>query len=443
MAVALALRMFAGVVMQRIVDRSATPRVCLFPDAEYYWVLARAVRQGAPFDIVEWGTIHHYALRTPGYPIFLATCQAILGERPLAVRLVQAGLGALTVWLVYRLTRQVLVSGDLEPASTGQWWSVPLIAAALAALNPYYIAMSELILSEAVFVPLMLLTLWGLAVLWRPVAEAGPKRTCSLSWHFLVTALATGVACGAAILTRPSSALFLPAALLVWVIDGFWSCEVWLRRRAFQGAVLVLVGAVLTMGPWWVRNARIYGRFVPTALWFGASLYDGLNPEATGASDMAFLADPSLRALDDQGQDALLTRRALDFARTHPRRVLELATIKFGRFWSPWPNASGYRSGIVAAASSLLVTPLYVLLFTGAWILRHDLRAWVLLAGPLLYFCAVHLVFVSSIRYRIPAEPAALGLAAIGLQSIVVRGGSPARARSPEQIPIQRSSPHG
>ena len=83
------------------------------------------------------------------------------------VRLVQAGLGALTVWLVYRLTREVLVSrrsrAGYPPAS---WWSVPLIAAAIAALNPYYIAMSELILSEAVFVPLMLLTLWGLAVLW-------------------------------------------------------------------------------------------------------------------------------------------------------------------------------------------------------------------------------------------------------------------------------------
>ena len=26
------------------------------------------------------------------------------------------------------------------------------------------------------------------------------------------------------------------------------------------------------------------------------------------------------------------------------RRVLELAVIKLGRYWSPWPNASGYRS---------------------------------------------------------------------------------------------------
>ena len=42
-----------------------------------------------------------------------------------------------------------------------------------------------------------------------------------------------------------------------------------------------------------------------------------------------------------------------------------------------------------------------------------------LLAGPLVYFCAVHLVFVSSIRYRIPGEMIASALAGIGLRSIL------------------------
>ena len=50
---------------------------------------------------------------------------------------------------------------------------------------------------------------------------------------------------------------------------------------------------------------------------------------------------------------------------------------------------------------------------------RGDLRAWVLLAGPLLYFCALHMVFASSMRYRIPAEVPAMGLAAVGLSRMV------------------------
>jgi hypothetical protein len=58
--------------------------------------------------------------------------------------------------------------------------------------------------------------------------------------------------------------------------------------------------------------------------------------------------------------------------------------------------------------------PVLVLILAGLWDRRRDRRAWVLLAGPLLYFCALHLVFASSMRYRIPGEIPALGLAAFG-----------------------------
>ena len=439
---ALGLRVAAAFLVQRVVDHGAIPRVCVFPDTEYYWLLATTILHGAPYDIVEWGNIHHYALRTPGYPAFLAACRATLGEQPLAVRLVQAVLGALAVWLVYRLTRQVVSPAEHEPAA---WriWTIPMIAATIAALNPYHVAMSELILSEAVFVPLMLLTLWGLAVLWKPAGQAGSGKAPFERWRAAVTALGTGMSAGAAILTRPSWGLFLPGVLFVWVLQAISSGEVPLRKRAFQGAVVVVLGVVLTMMPWWVRNVRIFGRFVPTAVWFGASLYDGLNPQATGASDMTFLGDPGLRSLDEQGRDAALAQRAIAFARSRPKRVLDLALIKFGRYWSPWPNASEYRSVLLAVASSLLVVPLFYLMLKGMWIQRHDLRTWLLLAGPILYFCVVHLVFVSSIRYRIPAEPAALGLAAIGLRSILDRSGGSFEVGSSEQFTRPRSERDG
>jgi hypothetical protein len=178
---------------------------------------------------------------------------------------------------------------------------------------------------------------------------------------------------------------------------------------------LSLFGLVLVMGPWWVRNARVFGRFVPTAVWMGASLYDGLNPHATGASDMSFLSQPDVWPLDELDQDRLLFSRALEFVREHPRRTLELAAIKLGRYWSPWPIAEGFRSPVLAAASMLFAFPLLFMIGLGLWCRRGDLRAWVLLAGPLFYFCALHLVFASSMRYRIPAEVPAMSLAAVGL----------------------------
>jgi 4-amino-4-deoxy-L-arabinose transferase-like glycosyltransferase len=404
---AFGLRVLAALLVQWFTWRKGA--LCVFPDTTLYWYLAGTIREGTPFEVVEWGDLPRFALRTPGYPLFLAACQLVFGDRVLPVRLVQAALGTWAVWLVARLTARVI--GD--DALGRRIGTVPLLAALLAAVEPYLVVTTVLVLSEAVFVPLMLVALVGLAALWPAPGSNSPK-------HRGVVALATGLASGAAVLVRPSWALFVPAMLLAWILLS----ERGRRREAFRGALIVGLGVVLVMAPWWVRNAQLYGRFVPTALWAGASLYDGLNPRATGASDMDFfMADPEIWPLDEETQDAELRRRALAFAREHPGRALELAAIKLARFWSPWPNTGQFRSLPVNLASAAVTLPLYGLLAVGAWDRRRDLRALVLLAGPLLYFSVLHMVFASSMRYRIPAAVPALGLAAIGGRWIGLRVG--------------------
>jgi hypothetical protein len=66
-------------------------------------------------------------------------------------------------------------------------------------------------------------------------------------------------------------------------------------------------------------------------------------------------------------------------------------------------------------------------------------RSLVLLTGPLVYLCAVHLVFVSSIRYRIPGEMVAASLAGFGFQSIVswIRANMAAARRGSPTPPSQ------
>ncbi len=414
---ALVSRVIAAGVLQSFVDRLRPPRLCVFPDTNYYWLLARAIRQGRPYEIVEQGTISFKALRTPGYPLFLAACQAVLGEWPLGVRMVQAVLGTASVGLVYLLARRFEQSVAPGPGGGTLSRTASLAAAILAAINPYYVGISELILSEALFIPLLLASLWGIAVLWRAHDEA---ERLTPAWRALV-ALASGAAGGAAILAKPSFALFLPCVLVCWIAAGGFSRDRRLLGDAFRSALLIAVGVALVMSPWWVRNAQTYGRFVATSVWFGASLYDGLNLDATGASDMRFREQADIRGLDEVEQDATLTRRAIEFARANPGRVLELAVIKFGRYFSPWPNAEEIRSPWLAVLSAVIVIPVYCLIVVGLWDQRRDVRAVVLLAGPLFYFCAIHLVFVSSIRYRIPGEIVAATLAGMGYQSLVGR----------------------
>jgi hypothetical protein len=176
------------------------------------------------------------------------------------------------------------------------------------------------------------------------------------------------------------------------------------------------------MSPWWWRNWRVTDHFVPTTLWVGASLYDGLNEHATGASNMAFMDQPEKFGLpaklewqDESQQDRTLRDAAIRFAREHPWRVIELAGIKFVRFWNPLPNAAEFRSLPLRLLSLLSCGPVLLLAIVGAWRLRRRWEAIALLAGPALYFCAIHLIFVSSIRYREAAMLPVLGLVAAAL----------------------------
>src|SRR5262249_3173704 len=161
-----------------------------------------------------------------------------------------------------------------------------------------------------------------------------------------------------AILTRPSFALFVPAALVGWLLSCVPERQSDVRRAAWRGAAPVLAGMVIILSPGGVRDARSYGRFVAPSGWVRGRPCGGLDTRATGASNMSFRDEPEFRTLSEVDQDATLARRALDFARNHPGRVLELAAIKLGRYWSPWLNAEEYQSRVMAVMSAAVVIPI-------------------------------------------------------------------------------------
>jgi len=393
---ALVVRLAAALVVQRYADMKG--RLCVFADTDIYWRLAGQIRAGSTYVVMQWDQ-PHYALRTPGYPLFLAGCRLLFGDSTLPVRLVQAAIGASGVWVLAKLVEAAGVKGPGR-------WSPALVAASWAALDPLVAGTSSLLLSEAVFLPLMLVSLWALAVAWDSPGLKAP--------------ILAGGAMGLGVLVKPSWALFAPLACAGWVATAGRGR----RRLALRGTLLLGLAMAATMAPWWARNARVCGRFVPTAMWLGASLYDGLRPGADGSSDMRFLGDDDIRVLDEPSQDAALRRRAVDFALANPGRSLRLAILKAGRYWSPWPNADALRSRAAAWGASAVTLPFYIGLVVGVWSCRRDPRQLTLLLGPLLYFAALHMAFASSIRYRIPAGVPALGLAAAGWKRIVVRSNS-------------------
>jgi 4-amino-4-deoxy-L-arabinose transferase-like glycosyltransferase len=398
LAVALVLRLGAGYWWQ---SRLPAGMKFGFGDSEGYWVLARTIARGEAY---EYGPLKYKVFRTPGYPLVLAPLFLASKEPPVMWgRALSALLATAAIGCVAGLARLLF---DERTA---------LVAAAIAAVYPEAISTGAFVLSEAPFVPLMLLNLIAWTRAWR---ATDTKQM--VAW-----ALAGGVWAGLATLMRPSWLLFIPFAAAIGIALGPN------RYKHLRIAAVMLAGLCVAMSPWWIRNAFVAGRFVPTSLQVGASLYDGLSPTANGASEMSFVrqfvaeqqtADAQPRAsktgLFEDRLDRRMRDAALAWARQNFGRVLQLAGIKIWRMWSPLPNAAEFRSATLRLVLALSYTPVLLLALVGVWkYLRRD-WPYLLLVLPAIYFTCLHMIFVSSIRYR---QPAMLPL--IVLAAAVIAGG--------------------
>jgi hypothetical protein len=366
------------------------------PDTHSYWLLGQHLAAGRPY---EYGGPEFQVFRAPGYPLLLAGLFRILGTDAAMIwaRLLGAVLGTLAVAGIMWLAQSIFAA--YGPGVFARHGMAVGFAGLFAACYPGAIATSVFVLAEALFCPLMVLHLVG----WVQASRSGTTRLR------VVWGGAAGVAAGAAVLTRPSWLLFTPLALILVLFFGG------ARRHHWQIGICMIGAMCAALTPWWFRNYRAVGHFVPTTLQVGASLYDGLNPRATGGSDMWFSqAFYELQKVDDaiagrsaKGFEVRLDQRlrsaAWAWATGHPGHVLRLMVRKFIRMWNVWPNAEEFRSWRLRLIVALGYIPLMVLGCLGLWKWRRAGWPLMLCVLPAVYYTGLHMLFVSSIRYRQPA----------------------------------------
>lgn len=401
LALALGLRITAAAWWQQRLG----PGEFAFGDSDSYWVLARRLANGEPY---QYDKADSRMMRMPGYPVLLSLLFRVWPNEPpnepplVAGRILGAVIGLLAVAGVIAITHR--------------WFGVveSQLAGLMASIYPGAIGMSVFLLSETLFCPALV----GQVGCWLAALTASGERA---RWAW---ATAAGGCSLLAVYARPSWLLFpIFLTLLTTVtLPAGW-------RRPLQVGSIVLVIIALGMTPWWIRGYRHTGHFVLTTLEMGASLYDGLNPDADGGSDMRFKpafyqaeraanpdAGPGQFAY---GADRRMRRAAWSWAAANPGRVVQLAAIKMWRLWSPWPNAGEHRS----IWMRLVVTAGYIplLLLTGLFVWRRfgERRSEIIvLLAPAVYISLLHLIFVSSIRYRQPAMLLAIVLASAALAQL-------------------------
>ena len=417
--VALAVRLAAAVVIDRQVAR--TPgRICLIEgDASGYWELGRRIAHGEDFVLYD---PPRFVLRMPGFPAVLGVSQLFFGANLFAARCLLAMIGALGCGFVYGLGRTLTTA------------TAAFLAGLATALSPPLIAFSPLLLSETTFAAALTGNLWLIAKLWcntngergevtppgdsllAPVSVTGGTDVPPLATASTWSALGIGVTGAIAVYMRPT---WLPIVPLVAVAHLIVASR---HPRRWTEAVMMVIALGICLSPWIIRNAIVTRHLVITTLWDGPSLYDGLHPGATGKSDMTFFEQEQLLdRMSEYDMNREYRRRAWEFALGNPWRTLELTAIKAARYWSLFPNADQFADARFWWGQSLGTIPLFLFAVIGAWHSRRDGVLLALTAGPVLFFAAVHLLYVSSLRYRLPAEYPLWILAAVGIVAVARR----------------------
>jgi len=388
LSIAMLLRVIAAVVLQWQLDHRWDREFLIEGDANGYWELAQKLARGEDY-IVHGRSV----LRMPGLPALLAISIKLFGESLFAARIMLAAIGSAACGLVYLLGR------DLYNHRTG------LIASAAAGILPAFVGFSVTILTETTFACTMLLSLWAGVCLLNTFKESACFR--AILWR----SLGTGIAIGLAVYFRPSWILAAPILATMLVIY-------FRSKHAVLSGVIVTASMVLVLLPWGLRNLEVSGHFTLTTLWMGPSLYDGLNPDATGDSNMEFFERDNLPSkMNEYEVDQHYRKLAFDFARQNPGRTAKLGAAKLWRFWKPWPNAEQFSSWPARIAVVIFFIPMIVLAVRGGWECRGEFWSLAILVGPVLYFSALHLLFVGSLRYRLPAEYPLLVLSAVGWET--------------------------
>lgn len=388
-------------------------------DAGEYYLYAHNLRHHGVYSRDPRGLAENFesvspdALRSPGYPFFIALFIGEASPRVVLTRVLftQAVLSTLAAGLAFALFRRLLGGG----------WG--LAVAALTALSPHLVVVSGYLLTETLF--LFLLLAAGLAL--AALAETPGWRT----------GLLLGSLLAAACLVRPSLQYF---PLLI----GLWAGLRNGRPQGVRAAAAILLGFVLVTAPWWGRNLAALGRLSDDTLMTNSihhGIYPGFmynrQPETFG---FPYRYDPRAPEISKNLGSVLEEIRAR-FAREPGEHAAWFLLGKPLALWS-WDIVQGqgdvfiypvsrspYADDPVFQASHRwmrrLHIPLAVLGGLGCLMVwlpaasrifdRRALDALRLLSLVPIYFTVVHIATAPFPRYSIPLRPFQYGMAAAAL----------------------------
>jgi 4-amino-4-deoxy-L-arabinose transferase-like glycosyltransferase len=348
-----------------------------------------------------------YSVRTPGYPVLVASVYAAIGPRRWGVVLVQILLGvgtiALTMWTASRLA----------PRKAGT------IAGVLVAFDVPTILYGNLILTETLFTALLMIAI-----------AAGVQ---AVKGHRLAWAVVVGAAIAGATYVRPIGYFLIWPVAAVLLLS--YPATTGMLTRVRFGATTVVTFFVLVL-PWHVRNLDLTGSRAFSTI-STVNLYHYRAAQVLALRDGVSLEEVQERLRDDDlvapggGEVALseMRKRAIDVFVQHPLllvrvQVRGMARMAIGPAWETGRKLLGDGLHPLVMVISFGVTLVIYFGFISQ-ILFGGIRSarwpdWLILV-TVGYFFLLSGGPEASSRLRVPVVPLMAIFSGMGITSVLAK----------------------
>jgi hypothetical protein len=240
----------------------------------------------------------------PGYPIMLSFIYKIAPESDTAIQISQVVLDSLCAVIIF------LLAAELLPTAVGT------IAGLMAAFAPQFSWNSIQLLPDSLTALPILLALYLIAL-----TRHRPRILL-----ILIAGMLLGVSCwlrANALLLAPFTALLFPA--------------IFKRGQRLRPALTIIGGACLVIAPLTIRNAIVFGKFIPVSLGAGQTLIEGIADYNIDGSlgfpqtDIELIRGEAAAYNRPDYANSLFTPDGVE--RDRARTVRGLAAIRAHPFW--------------------------------------------------------------------------------------------------------------
>jgi len=283
--------------------------------------------------------------RAPLYSLVIAAVYALFGVSSLYVCILQALLSALLPFFVFGIAEKLFSR------------SVAYCAALITAVYPIIIFYTGVILTETLFVFLVV----------------------AATWFLIRDQKALGA------LTLGLSALARPVSVPLVIIFSLW------KKSWF-----ILLLFCIVIAPWLVRNFVVLDKVVPLTTEGPYHFFACNNPLAEGTGVWE-TKERNLQFKDQYGHVKNYYREGFSFIINNPKAYAVLIGQKFIRFWNIFPGTPHLRDKLLSALSYGVILPFFIVGFFRTRTVLH----WIIL-----YFFLFHITYsYGSLRFRLAIEP--------------------------------------